>query len=80
MDSSSFTISKYKHIMSKKLTYDEMVVELQTILTELESADTEINMDEITCKIKRASELMSFCKKQLHEIDKDLEKIMEEFE
>jgi exodeoxyribonuclease VII small subunit len=62
--------------MSKlKLTYTEAVAELETILAELEN-NSEINMDLISEKVKRAAALMEFCKKQLHQLDEDLEKIM----
>ena len=62
--------------MSKlNLTYTEAVAELETILAELES-NSEINMDLISEKVKRAAVLMEFCKKQLHQLDEDLEKIM----
>ena len=62
--------------MSKtKLTYTEAVAELENILAELEN-NSEINMDMISEKVKRAAVLMEFCKKQLHQLDEDLEKIM----
>lgn len=62
--------------MSKlKLTYTEAVAELENILAELEN-NAEINMDLISEKVKRAAVLMVFCKKQLHQLDEDLEKIM----
>jgi exodeoxyribonuclease VII small subunit len=62
--------------MSKqKLTYTEAVAELENILVELEN-NPEVNMDEIAGKVKRAGVLMEFCKKQLHELDAELEKIM----
>jgi exodeoxyribonuclease VII small subunit len=62
--------------MSKpKLTYTEAVAELENILAELEN-NSEINMDLISEKVKRAAVLMEFCKKQLHQLDEDLEKIM----
>lgn len=61
--------------MSKlKLTYTEVVAELETILAELEN-NSEINMDLISEKVNKAV-LMEFCKKQLHQLDEDLEKIM----
>lgn len=59
----------------QKLTYTEAVAELETILVELES-NSEVNMDIISEKVKRAAVLMEFCKKQLHELDEELEKIM----
>jgi len=62
--------------MSKqKLTYTEAVAELEDILAELEN-NSEVNMDIIAEKVKRAAILMEFCKKQLHELDGELEKMM----
>lgn len=66
--------------MSKqKLTYTESVAELEQILAELEN-NTEVNMDVISEKVKRAAVLMEFCKKQLHELDEELEKMMEQLD
>ncbi|NDP20147.1 MAG: exodeoxyribonuclease VII small subunit [Paludibacter sp.] len=68
--------SKYKiQVMKQKLTYTEAVAELENILAELEN-NSEINMDVIAEKVKRAGVLMEFCKKQLHELDEELEKMM----
>jgi exodeoxyribonuclease VII small subunit len=59
-----------------KQSYTEAVTELENILAELESSP-EVNMDVISEKVKRAAVLMEFCKKQLHELDQELEKMME---
>ena len=59
----------------QKLAYTEAVAELETILADLES-NSEVNMDLIAEKVKRAAVLMDFCKKQLHELDEELEKMM----
>ena len=61
----------------KKLTYTEAIAELEQILTELENS-AEVNMELIAEKVKRAAVLMEFCKKQLHELDTDLDKILSE--
>ena len=62
--------------MSKlNLTYTEAVTELEAILTELEN-NSEVNMDMIAEKVKRAAVLMEICKKQLHDLDEELEKMM----
>ena len=58
-----------------KPTYTEAVTELEKILADLEST-SEVNMDMIADKVKRAAVLMAFCKKQLHELDEELEKMM----
>ena len=65
--------------MAKKLTYSEAVAELERILAELDS-NIEINMELISGKVKRAAYLIEICKKQLHEIDSDLEKILANLE
>ena len=62
-----------------KLTYTEAVTELEGILAELEN-NTDIHLELISAKVKRAAELMDFCKKQLHELDEDLEKMIEELD
>ena len=64
--------------MSKvKLSYTEAANELESILAELES-NSEVNMDVIADKVKKAASLMEFCKKQLHELNEELEKIIEQ--
>ena len=66
--------------MSKhNLTYTEAVTELEGILAELEN-NTDIHLELISAKVKRAAELMDFCKKQLHELDEELEKMIEELD
>lgn len=62
--------------MSKqKTTYSEAVAELEQILATLENSQ-EINMDVISEKVKRAAVLIELCKKQLQELDADMEKII----
>ncbi len=59
----------------QKITYTEAVNELESILNELES-NADVNLEIISMKVKRATELMEICKKQLHELDHELEKLM----
>ena len=63
-------------MVKSKQTYNEAVAELEKILGELES-NTEINIELISEKVKRAAILIEVCKKQLHEIDEELEKMLE---
>ena len=63
----------------QKQTYTEAVAELETILAELEN-NSDINMDAISERVKRAAFLMEFCKKQLHVLDEELEKMMAHLE
>ena len=61
---------------SEKMTYSQALSELEEILKVLERSE-ESNLDLISKQVKRASELMEFCRKQLHEIDEELRKIVE---
>ena len=66
--------------MSKqKISYTEAVAELETILAQLEQS-SEVNMEVISEKVKRAAVLMELCKKQLHELDVELEKMMNDLD
>lgn len=58
--------------MAKPKNYTEAVKELDEILRSLEDTD-EVNMDIITDKVKRAAELIRFCKTKLHQLDKQIE-------
>ena len=62
-----------------KPTYTEAITELEKILEEFET-NSDVNLEVISEKVKRASELMEFCKKQLHELDKELDKMMGELD
>ncbi len=60
-----------------KLTYTDAVAELETILKALENSE-EVDMDSISFKVKRAAELMDFCKNKLHVLDETLAKMIAE--
>jgi len=66
--------------MSKqKPTYNEALTELEQLLAELEN-ESGLNMDTVSEKVKRAAVLLEICKKQLHELDTELEKILEQID
>ena len=60
--------------MTKIKSYSQAVEELEQILRRLEEND-EVDMDAISEQVKRASELMQFCKEKLRQLDEDLQKI-----
>lgn len=64
--------------MSKELKYEESFDELQQIVADLE--DGEVSVDELSAKIKRASELIQWCKKKLTSTEEDVSKILKELE
>lgn len=58
----------------KKQTYDEALKEIEKILDQIENE--ECNVDELAGKVKRASELIKFCKSKLHDTEEEIEKIL----
>ncbi len=62
----------------KKLTYKEAFSELENILTKLEN--NELDVDELTENVKKASELIKFCKTKLFDTETEVEKIINELD
>ncbi len=56
----------------KELTYKQAMQELEAILAEIESEDVDI--DKMTEMIKRATELIQFCKTRLTNTKDEIEK------
>ena len=61
-----------------KLTYTQAKEELETIVSELETGQSD--MDSLTEKVKRAAILIAFCKEKLTKTDKELQKILDEID
>ena len=64
--------------MNTNLTYQEAFEELQQIVADLEEG--EINVDDLSVKVKRATKLIAACKAKLTETEEDVNKILEELE
>jgi exodeoxyribonuclease VII small subunit len=65
--------------MSKnKLTYTVAITELEAIVQDIESG--EIDVDVLTAKVKRASELIKFCKDSLRNTQKEVKKTLVDIE
>lgn len=64
--------------MSEKINYTNAFEELQAIVTEIEQG--EISVDELSKKVKRASELIKICKARLTTTEEDVNKILKELE
>lgn len=58
--------------------YAEAYEELQTLLSDLENGD--IDVDELSVKVKRAAELIAFCRKRLQDTEVEVKKVVESFE
>jgi exodeoxyribonuclease VII small subunit len=61
-----------------KLTYSSAISELEGIVKDIESG--EIDVDVLTEKVKRASELIKFCKDRLRNTQKTVEKTLVDIE
>lgn len=64
--------------MSKEIKYTEAFDELQQIVVDIE--DGEISVDELSIKVKRASELIKVCKEKLTSTEEDVNQILKELE
>jgi exodeoxyribonuclease VII small subunit len=64
--------------MSKETKYTEAYEELQQIVADIE--DGEISVDELSIKVKRASELIKACKLKLSSTEEDVNLILKELE
>jgi exodeoxyribonuclease VII small subunit len=58
-----------------KKTYTEAYAELQTLVRLLENA--EISVDELSEKIKLATELIKICEEKLTDTEKDVSKVIQ---
>lgn len=61
-------------IMEKKLSYEEALVQLQELVEVIERPDAQIAG--IEKELKRAMELLEFCRKELDGYEKDFNEIL----
>ncbi|UCG35457.1 MAG: exodeoxyribonuclease VII small subunit [Candidatus Omnitrophota bacterium] len=65
--------------MSKKaLKYSDAIEELNAILDDLQSE--RIDVDEVSDKVKRATELIKLCREKIEQTELEVRKIVKEFE
>jgi len=62
--------------MKKGLSYSKAYAELQEISKKLENG--EFDIDELSVKIKRAAELVNFCKEKLRTIEEDMNEVFDD--
>ena len=58
----------------KEPGYRQSVEEIETILSKMESGETDI--DDLAAEIKRAAKLLQDCKEKLFQTEQEVEKIM----
>ena len=64
--------------MAEQLNYSDAFEELQKIVAEIEHG--EISVDELSQKVKRATELIKICKTKLTTTEEDVNKILKDLE
>jgi len=66
--------------MAKKQaeTYKDALNEIENIIAEIE--DETIDVDVLSEKVKRAADLIKYCREKLVKTEKEVEKVLEEFE
>ncbi len=60
----------------KEQTYAEALAEVEKILAQLEAG--ELDVDKMAVAVKRAAELLQFCREKLRATDEEIQKIMEQ--
>ena len=64
--------------MENKLTYTEAITKLEAIVEEIENED--ISVDDLSKKVKRASELIRLCKTKLTKTEQEVNEVLKEIE
>jgi exodeoxyribonuclease VII small subunit len=65
-------------INKKNLSYKEAITEIDEILSQLEN--NELDVDELSEKVKRVSQLVTLCKEKLHNTEQEVDKILKEMD
>lgn len=62
----------------KKISYRDSITEIEETIASIEN--DELDVDELSEKVKRVSELLVICKEKLHNTEKEVEKILNEMD
>ena len=62
----------------KKISYRDAISEIEETIASIENG--ELDVDELSEKVKRVSELLVICKDKLHNTEKEVEKILNEMD
>ncbi len=61
--------------MAEKMSYGEAMQELEAILSRLRGVDVDI--DTLAVDVKRATELIAYCRQRLAGVEEEVEKILQ---
>ncbi|MFI3332008.1 MAG: exodeoxyribonuclease VII small subunit [Rikenellaceae bacterium] len=59
----------------KELSYEEAIAQIEAIMAKFRTG--ELSVDELAAEVKRATELIKYCKERLYKAEEDLKKVME---
>ncbi len=62
----------------KKISYRDTISEIEETIASIENGA--LDVDELSDKVKRVSELLVICKDKLHNTEKEVEKILNEMD
>jgi len=62
--------------MKKEIPYTQAIEELEEIVSSIENED--VNVDELSVKVKRAAELIKICKSKLHNTEEEVNNILKD--
>jgi len=62
----------------KNTSYKEAITEIEEILKQLEN--NELDVDELSEKVKRVSQLVTLCKEKLHHTEQEIDKILKDMD
>lgn len=62
--------------MKKEILYTEAITELEEIVSSIENED--VNVDELSVKVKRAAELINICKDKLQNTEEKVNSILKD--
>ncbi|MFK5857178.1 MAG: exodeoxyribonuclease VII small subunit [Bacteroidota bacterium] len=62
--------------MKKEIPYTQAISELEEIVSSIENED--VNVDELSVKVKRAAELIKICKNKLHNTEEEVNNILKD--
>lgn len=66
------------NMIKKTVSYKEAITEIEEILRQLEN--NELDVDELSEKVKRVSQLVTLCKNKLHNTEQEIDKILKEMD
>lgn len=59
----------------ENLTYTQAMTELEKIVGQLE--DNSLDIDQLSAKVKRAQQLIAFCRERLTQTDEEVKKLLQ---